>query len=191
MLRRIPAFLLALLVAALMAACQAQPTPPPVTATETVVPSPTIEPSPTPVPPRTLTVCLAEEPQTLYPYGGSSRSMWNVLESVYDGPFDTRAFSTQPVILEKLPSLADGDAVLQAVGVQTGDPVVDSSGALASLTAGMTVFPSGCHAPECAITWDGSTALQMDHLTLTFKIKAGVQWSDGTPLTADELGLFI
>ena len=33
------------------------------------------------MPPRTLTVCLAEEPQTLYPYGGSSRSMWNVLEA--------------------------------------------------------------------------------------------------------------
>ena len=63
--------------------------------------------------------------------------------------------------------------------------MVDASGVLAALSAGMTVLPAGCRAPECAVTWDGSSALQMDQLTLTFKIKAGVLWSDGTPVTAE------
>ncbi len=71
----------------------------------------TAPPESTPVPatptaiPRTLTICLGQEPTTLYLYGGSGRSMWSVLEAIYDGPFDTRSFEAQPVILEKLPSL--------------------------------------------------------------------------------------
>ncbi len=183
-------FALLACTALFLAACQsiAAPTAPAEGATSapTDAPAPTVEPSPTPVPPRTLTVCLAEEPQTLYPYGGSSRSMWNVLEAIYDGPFDTRSFTAQPVILEKLPSLADGDAAIQPVSVQAGDPVVDSGGTLVALKPGVTVFPAGCSQPNCAVTWDGSSALQMDRLSVTFKLKAGVLWSDGAPLTAGD-----
>ena len=46
------------------------------------------------------------------------------------------------------------------------------AGQLVALAKGVTVFPSGCSAPDCAQTWDGSAALQMDQLSVTFKIKA-------------------
>jgi peptide/nickel transport system substrate-binding protein len=186
MLRRNLITALVILAAGLLAGCQTDATPTEAAPTAAIPPTATVVPSATPVPPRTLTVCLSEEPQTLYPYGGSSRSMWNVLEAIYDGPFDTRQFSTQAVILEKIPSLADGDAVIQAVTVQAGDPVVDSSGTLAALAAGMKVNPAGCFAPDCAVAWDGSSALQMDQLSVTFKLKSGVQWSDGQPVTAQD-----
>jgi len=55
-------------------------------------PTPTIPPAPTATAtpaPKVLTVCIGQEPETLYLYGGSSRSMWSVLEGVYDGPVDT------------------------------------------------------------------------------------------------------
>ena len=185
-----------ILLAFLLSACSApviqQPAVPtnasPTAEQKTPMPAaqPSAVPSATPIPRRTLVICLSEEPQTLYLYGGSSRSEWNVLESLYDGPFDTRGYAVQPVILESVPSLADGSAVIQAVSVSAGSAVVDASGLLVGLAKGTTVFPSGCTSPDCAVTWDGAAALKMDQLRATFKLKSGIKWSDGQPLTAQD-----
>ncbi|WP_298004050.1 MULTISPECIES: peptide ABC transporter substrate-binding protein [Anaerolinea] len=179
---------LVLMTLALVSGCIVPPSPTPAASvTPTALPpTPTETPIPTPEMPRTLVVCLAEEPQTLYPYGGNSRSMWAVLEALYDGPFDTRQYGVQPVILEKMPALSDGDARIEAVEVRAGDPVVDAAGNLVALAAGVQVLPAGCASPECAVTWDGSSSLQMDRLTVTFRLKEGIQWSDGAPLTAED-----
>lgn len=141
-------------------------------------------PEPTKPPERSLVVCLGQEPQTLYAYAGASREMWSILEAVYDGPFDTNQYSAQPVILEKIPSLKDGDAKLQPVKVKAGDEVVDVNGNLTNLTQGVSVLPSGCAGPDCAAAYDGTSELTLDQMVVTFKIKPGIQWSDGTPLTA-------
>jgi peptide/nickel transport system substrate-binding protein len=180
--------LLALATAALLlSACRANPTttpaPAPTTAaTATIPPAPTA--TATAVPPKTLVICTQDEPQTLYIYGGSSRSMWSVLEAVYDGPYDTRGFSVQPVILKKIPTLADGDAVIRPVTVNPGDSVIDVNGNLVALQAGTRVYPSGCTDASCAVAWDGSSALSMDQLVVRFGLLPGIQWSDGQPLTA-------
>jgi peptide/nickel transport system substrate-binding protein len=163
-----------------------QLSPKPVATATQAAPEPTIVPSPTAVPERTLVVCLSEEPQSLYLYGGSSRSQWNVLEALYDGPFDTRGYSVQPVILDGLPSLADGSAVLQAVSVAKDSLVVDTNGALIALQVGASVFPAGCNSLDCAVKWDGKSALQMDQLSVKFKLKTGIRWSDGTDLSAQD-----
>lgn len=183
MKRWIPLLLMAL---ALASGCIVPPTATPAASTATPAPLPTETPVPTPEMPKTLVVCLAEEPQTLYPYGGNSRSMWAVLEALYDGPFDTRQYAVQPVILEKMPALSDGDARIEAVDVKAGDPVVDAAGNLVALAAGVQVLPAGCSSPECAVTWDGTSPLQMERLSVTFRLKAGIQWSDGAPLTAED-----
>jgi len=76
---------------------------------------PTLVPTPTPTPaPRTMTICIGNEPATLALYGESAYARDLVLEAIYDGPIDERGFDYQPVILEKLPLLAGGDAVLEA-----------------------------------------------------------------------------
>ncbi|TLN28617.1 peptide ABC transporter substrate-binding protein, partial [bacterium] len=166
-----------------LAACQpAAPVSTPTLAATEVLPTPTA----TPEPPRNLTICLGQEPQSLYVYGNTTSSSWSVLEAVYDGPVDTRDFVAQPVILEKIPSLADGDAVYLPENVQAGDEVLDANGDLVALAAGVTVFPSGCRDMSCAVAWDGQTELQMDRLQITFKLLGGVQWSDGQPLTAQD-----
>jgi peptide/nickel transport system substrate-binding protein len=181
---------LILVAGLLLAACNsATPTaqPSPVAATATPAPTASLPPAtPTAEAQRTLVVCLADEPQTLYPYGGSGRSMWSVLEAVYDGPFDSRDYALQPVILQKIPSLADGDASLAPVAAHAGDAVVDADGNLVALQAGTRVFPSGCVAGDCAIPWDGASELQMDQLTVTFKLLPDLKWSDGEALTADD-----
>lgn len=147
--------------------------------------TPTLVPSPTPIP-RQLTICLGEEPETLFLYGGASLAQRHVLEAIYDGPIDTADYAYQPVILEKLPDLAEGSAVLQPVPVQEGDRVVDDSGQPVSLAPGVWVRPFGCTSYECAIPWDGVSPLEMAQLTATFKLQEGLLWSDGTPLTADD-----
>jgi peptide/nickel transport system substrate-binding protein len=106
-----------------------------------------------------------------------------VREAIYDGPIDTRSFDFQPVILEKLPSLADGDAVLEPVAVQAGDLVLDNQGDVVPLAQGVVVRPTGCRHPECAMTYDGGP-LEMEQLSATFRLLPGLRWSDGAPLTA-------
>lgn len=152
------------------------------TATATRKAQPTA--APTAVPPKTLVVCLGQEPTSLYMYGASSKGMWAVLEALYDGPIDTLKFSAQPVILQKLPSVANKDAVYTPVDVTAGADVVDASGNLVDLAAGTRVFPSGCSSPECVKTWDGKSPLKMDQLSLTYRLLPGLKWSDGAELTA-------
>lgn len=180
----------------LIAACTAPspsptPRPPqPPTLTQTTAP-PTAEklirtatPEPTATElPRSLTICVGAEPDTLYRYGGSMLTMYNVLEAIYDGPIDSNSYGYQPVILVKIPSLADGDAVLQQVRVSFGTPVVDSAGNPTPLASGVVYRPSGCRGDECEETYQGGEVL-MDQLVVTFVLLDGLKWSDGHPLTA-------
>src|SRR4030042_4504038 len=108
--------------------------------------------------PRPLVVCLGQEPDTLYRYGGNMLAASQVQQAVYDGGsevYDTNTFAYQPVIIEKLPSLADGDALLQTVAVAEGDSVVANDGNPATLTAktadapGTLVRPAGCLPGDC------------------------------------------
>ena len=161
------------------------PTSPPAGETQTsllVTSTPTLQPTPT-IPPRTLTICLGTEPETLFIYGGASLAQSHILEAIYDGPFDRIGYQYQPVILEKLPNLEDGDANLVPVSVQAGDWVVNNAGQLVQLDLGEIVRPAGCSHIDCAVTWDGGS-LEMDQLSATFTLKEGIKWSDSTPLTA-------
>jgi peptide/nickel transport system substrate-binding protein len=128
---------------------------------------------------------MGAEPETLYVYGNSMLAQSNILNAIYDGPIDTNGFAYQPVILEKLPSLADGDAVLKPVAVQENDLVINDAGEVVPLKTGEVVHPFGCNLPSCAITWDGSP-LEMAQLSSTFTLLEGLRWSDGEPLTAHD-----
>lgn len=164
-----------------LTACSSPGAQPAATTTASpVIPSPT----PTPEPQKVLTVCLGTEPTTLYPYGSSSRTTWSVLEAVYDGPFDASQDGINPVILEKLPSLEDGDALVEVVDVTEGMQVVDANGDVAILKKGVEVFDPACaDGTGCETVWDGITPLKMLQMTVKFTLLPGLTWSDGTPLT--------
>ena len=151
------------------------------TASQTLVPAGT----PTPAT-RSLTVCLGEEPSTLYPYGNLNSAARSVLSAIYDGPMDVTDYSYEPIILEKIPSLADGDAQVSPVSVTAGSQVVDASGNVVLLSTGTRVRPSGCRSDGCAVKYDGSSTLQMDQLVVTFTMLKGLMWSDGSPLTSSD-----
>jgi peptide/nickel transport system substrate-binding protein len=162
------------------------PSEPPVTpATFTPLPPQvTVTPIPTPPPSRLLTICLLQEPRSLFLYDAVSTSEQNVLAAIYDGPIDIKDFTVQPVILENIPSLSDGDAILQVVQVGVGDLIVDAQGNLTNLGDGVLYRPSGCTEWACAQTYSGTDPAQMDQLVLHFKLLPGLLWSDGIPLTA-------
>lgn len=157
-------------------------TPIPVTTTQPTIISPTA----TAVPAKELTICLGAEPESLYLYGTAMYAADVVRELIYDGPIDTRGYDFQPVILEKLPSLADGDASLSQVAVTPGQPVVDHNGNVVALGEGVVVYPAGCTQSNCAIAYDGQSPLNMDQLTADFKLLPNLTWSDGAPLTATD-----
>jgi peptide/nickel transport system substrate-binding protein len=138
----------------------------------------------TPAPPRLLSICLVNEPRSLFLYNTVSSSEKSVLEAVYDGPIDIKNFTASPVILEKMPSLDDGDAALQSVSVKPGDLIADARGFLTNLAEGVTYRPSGCTEQACSQTYSGSDPVQMDQLVIHFKLLPGILWSDGTPLTS-------
>jgi len=140
--------------------------------------------TPSSTPARSLVICLPEEPDSLYLYGHSSDSTMSVLQAVYDGPFDVKQSSVLPVILERVPSFDNGDAYFQAVDVQEGNLISDVNGELVALAKGNRVMPAGCTSSDCAVEWDGTSALQIDQLTVTFQLLGGITWSDRTPLTA-------
>jgi peptide/nickel transport system substrate-binding protein len=167
-------------------------TSPPETVVVTATPYSTATPSPSPTPPpppkepKVLNICLVGEPDTLYLYGGSQLTATrHVMEALYDGPIDHRGHGYQPVILEKVPSLADGDAVRRRIYVREGDRVVDASGNVVELAEGVRIRPSGCYTSGCEVEFERGM-VGMDRLEATFALRQDVTWSDGEPLTADD-----
>lgn len=151
---------------------------------QAALPSSEVALTPTPAPVRLLTVCLQNEPRSLFLYDAISNSEKSVLEAIYDGPIDIKGFTASPVILKKMPSMADGDASLNSVVVNAGDLIVDASGVLTNLADGVHYRPSGCTELACTLVYTGSDPVQMDQLVVRFELLPGLQWSDGTSLTA-------
>ena len=155
-------------------------------ATPTVEVPPGPPPTPTPAPPRALTICLGQEPNTLYPFGGPNAAARSVLAAIYDGPIDIIGYEYLPVILTQLPSKSNGDMQISQITAQPGSQVVDASGNLVLLEKGVNVRPASCRADDCAIAYDGISPIQMDQMIVTFRLRPEVTWADGTPLTADD-----
>src|SRR5687768_3823402 len=171
-----------LMLGVLASACAPTPVVTPFVAN---TPTPTPLATATPVV-RSLKICLGEEPNTLYPYGNLNSAARSVLSAIYDGPMDVVEYQYESIILEKIPSLEDGDAQLGPVTVSAGTEVVDASGDLVLLASGDKVRPSGCRGDDCVVTYDGSSTIQMDQLVVTFTMLEGLMWSDGEPLTTSD-----
>jgi peptide/nickel transport system substrate-binding protein len=146
----------------------------------------TATPEPVVTGPRTLVICQGQEPDTLYAYGGSMLAASHIQWAFGVTSIGARSFDYQPILQEKLPSLADGDASLVPVTVKAGDTIVGDDGEVYTLEAGVMYRPAGCAASDCAVEYDGSSDVEMEQLSATFKLLPGLMWSDGTPLTTSD-----
>ncbi|MFM8322311.1 MAG: ABC transporter substrate-binding protein [Chloroflexota bacterium] len=133
---------------------------------------------------RLLTVCMGQEPGSLFLYGDQSAAARSVRQAIYDGPFDVVNYTYQPVILEAMPTLENGGLALAPVELAFGQALVDVNGRVTSLSEGVSYLPAGCAEPGCAQVYSGQAPVQMDQLAVTFKLRSGITWSDGAPLTA-------
>ena len=133
-----------------------------------------------------LTICLGEEPDSLFLYSTDSHASNLILQAIYDGPFDIEDSKPRPIIFESTPNFEDGSAFLTSIEVIEGDEVINSVGEPVRLQAGVEVFPSVCTSPQCAVIWDGTSPLQMDFISAQYKLKPGLKWSDGQPLKATD-----
>jgi len=147
----------------------------------------TSSPTSSQIPPDMLTICTNEFPKSLFPYDGlNSNTKTNILAMLQESPFTTVNGELQPVILEKVPTQADGDLRLESLAVQEGQVVVDAQGELVVLKPGVLVRPSGCRQSGCAIIWDGERLLEMDQMVVEYKLRDGLVWSDGIPVSASD-----
>lgn len=158
-------FVVALVVALFaLAACAAPATPAPAAPQ---APAATVAPTKS-AQPKTLVVCMAQEPESLYRHGTNMAvATYAGQAGIFDGAeggIDTLDFDYQPVIFTKLPKLEDGDAKLTKVKVKAGDSIVDAAGNVAK----------------------ADKEMELDQITATFKLKPGLKWSDGNPLTAKD-----
>ncbi len=161
-----------------------QPTPAPIASQAT--PAEATIPTDLPSGERLLTICMGQEPASLFLYADSSAAARNIRQAIYDGPFDVVNFDYSPAILEAKPTQAAGDVLLEPVQVQPGSPVVDTSGKLTVLEEGVQVLPAGCNDPACSVAFTGAGPAQLDQQVVRFKLRPGLTWSDGSPLTADD-----
>jgi peptide/nickel transport system substrate-binding protein len=151
-----------------------------VVATEVVVVTP--EPIAAEPEPQELVVCIAEEPDTLYPYGfrGTATAATHVNHGIYESLITNRSFDFQARGIEKIPSLADGDAYFNNVVVNDGDSVVDVDGDVVTLRDGVRIYDLSGE----ETVFDG-TPVVMDQMVVSFSLQP-MTWSDGTPVTADD-----
>jgi peptide/nickel transport system substrate-binding protein len=122
-----------------------------------------------------------DEPNTCTVWQSQFRR--SVLSAIYDGPMDVVEYGYEPIILEKIPSLEDGDAQISPVSVSAGAEIVDTTGNVVLLNTGTRVRPSGCRSDDCAIAYDGSSTLQMDQLVVFTCSKDSC--GGGAPLSSD------
>jgi ABC-type transport system substrate-binding protein len=101
------------------------------------------------------------------------------------GPLWTQfSYDFQPYLQDPLSTLESGLATNTAVDVKAGDKVYDTDGETVELAAGVKVFDAEGNEVE----YDGSSALQMNQLVVTYKLK-DYTWSDGTPGSSADMEL--
>ena len=67
--------------------------------------------------PKVLTVCMSQEPATLYPYGDINLAEEAILHGIFENDFVNLSYQYQPQGIVKSPDLDEGDAVLNSIEV--------------------------------------------------------------------------
>ena len=177
-----PPALIALIVlacAAALAACRSE-APPPVEVTRVVtqvVELPAASPV-APARPKELTICMAQEPPTLYLYGENMLTAAAIRHALYTNYITNLSYDYQADGLEKIPSLADGDAVVNVVAVGAGDVVRRADDSVGPLAVGDALV----NADGQTVTFDGAP-VATSQMVVEFAMRPTV-WSDGTPVSA-------
>lgn len=151
----------------LLSACGPAPTattPPPSPTRGHLSPTPT-QPAPTtPAPtalPTSLTLCTPPV-QRLNLYAATTATEYDLLSLITEPPAEQVAYRWYPRLLATLPEIAVTEVSVPAQGVY-----VDETGAQKTHT--------------------GTTPLRLPQMSVTYTLRSDLRWSDGTPLTAEDV----
>jgi peptide/nickel transport system substrate-binding protein len=133
-----------------------------------------------PAGPKDLVICQAQEPDSLYVYGTEMLASAAVQHAFSTNYINSLSYSYQADGLEKLPSIDDGDAVINSVPVNEGDMVRTADDVVKELAVGDMVQTSDGETVE----FDGAEVM-MDQMVVDFTMLPTV-WSDGTPVAATD-----
>ncbi|MDX1413964.1 MAG: ABC transporter substrate-binding protein [Candidatus Promineifilaceae bacterium] len=129
---------------------------------------------------KSIVICVGEAPDSLSPLVDRVPSAEAIHHAIYEPLYTQVGYTYRARGLERMPSLAGGDAYFRSVQVEEGERVVDRLGQVVSLLDGVEVVNS---AGETA-TFDG-TPLEMEQMVVEFVLRP-MFWSDGEPVTADD-----
>ena len=125
-----------------------------------------------------LVVCLEGRAPAMFLFGNEDLTAVALRHAINESLITSVGYAYQAQGLEKLPSLADGDARRVEVLVNEGDQVVDVHGKVLSLRKGVTVTNAAGEAVDFA-----GDPIAMEQLEVDFTIKPLI-WSDGTPVSS-------
>lgn len=152
----------------MLAACHNTTLPPSPTLTEAPATATLAPPTPTTVPtpvPQQVIFC-ATEPSLVSPFV-PSQSGDDLLALFYEEPIERVRYRWEPRLVERLPTLENGDVITRMATVAEGGRYVDMDGVVQ--------------------VYDGKEGLQMPQMVVTFTLKSQLFWSDGLPLGANDV----
>ncbi len=138
--------------------------------------------------PKTMVICMAQEPNTLI-WSESALVTSAVLEAVKEPMYDLRSYGYQANLIEKLPSVDDGDATLEEVTVGEGALVYDvASDSIITLTTGMTetITLNQLEGDPLVVEGYAGEELTTVQQSAQWTLMEGLTWEDGEPVTADD-----
>lgn len=128
-------------------------------------------------PPKELTICIAQEPASLYRYDGRNSLAKQSLFAALYGPDEGRAWllesSDQAIVSNQ-----------EAIDLEQGMTVLAADGTVQILRPGLKIFPAG---GSEAMDWAADAGHQLLRSTIIYKLKPGLLWSDGQALTANDV----
>ncbi len=133
----------------------------------------------------TAVLGMSQEPASMYALVESAAVQ--VTASFVGGiarPFTKWNYDYQPFLQDPLSTIESGLAKNNTVDVKPGDMVYDTSGKPVKLEKGTKVFD----AEGKEVEYDGSSALQMKQLVITYKLR-DYTWSDGTKGSSADMEL--
>ena len=173
-------FLFLVLILVLTACGPKSPTTPnqtsaPVGTEELALVEPTV--TPTQELPKVLNICIAQEPESLYRYDGRNDLAKQSLFVALYGPNQGRTWL-----------LENGDQFVETnqetIDLEDGMMVIAADGTVQILRQGLNIFPAG--SSEVA-AWASDAGYQLIRSTIIYKLKPGLLWSDGEPLTTKDV----
>ena len=170
----------------ILAACSPKPEVTPGT-NATEPPDATEVPTEPPAP-KTFVACMSQEPADLNQFSDSALVKSAVLEAVVENiGMDSRSYTYQAVWVQKVPSYADGDAVLLNVEVQAGDRVYDAvTDNVVTIAADSKISLVGEDGKIVLVDFAATPTFTTVQQSVTWKLVDGMTWEDGTPVTSDD-----